>query len=52
MVSTAVQTRHRGAILLTLCFAVLAIILDTTIVNVALPTLVRDLTEHKESSCR
>jgi hypothetical protein len=52
MVSTAVQTRHRGAILLTLCFAVLAINLDTTIVNVALHTLVRDLTEHKESSCR
>jgi EmrB/QacA subfamily drug resistance transporter len=43
MASTAVQKRHRGAILLTLCFAVLAINLDTTIVNVALPTLVRDL---------
>src|SRR5262245_13115535 len=34
---------HPRAILLTLCVAVLAINLDTTIVNVALPTLVRDL---------
>src|SRR5262245_39466218 len=43
MAGPVVQKHHRGAILLTLCFAVLAINLDTTIVNVALPTLVRDL---------
>ena len=35
--------QHRTAILLTLCLAVFTINLDTTIVNVALPTLVRDL---------
>jgi EmrB/QacA subfamily drug resistance transporter len=34
---------RKGLILLTLCLAVFAINLDTTIVNVALPTLVRDL---------
>src|SRR5262249_11940468 len=38
-----VASGHKGVILLTLCLAVLAINLDTTIVNVALPTLVRDL---------
>ncbi len=34
---------RRGIILLTLCFAAFTINLDTTIVNVALPTLVREL---------
>src|SRR5262249_35301500 len=43
MASPALQRRHRIAVLLTLCFGVLALTLDTTIVNVALPTLVRDL---------
>jgi EmrB/QacA subfamily drug resistance transporter len=38
-----VATGRKGLILLTLCLAVFAINLDTTIVNVALPTLVRDL---------
>ena len=38
-----VARRHRRAILLTLCLAAFTINLDTTIVNVALPTLVRDL---------
>jgi EmrB/QacA subfamily drug resistance transporter len=37
------SAKRRTAILLTLCLGVLAINLDTTIVNVALPTLVRDL---------
>jgi EmrB/QacA subfamily drug resistance transporter len=36
-------TSRRGAILATLCLAVFTITLDTTIVNVALPTFVRDL---------
>jgi EmrB/QacA subfamily drug resistance transporter len=35
--------KRRTAILVTLCLAVFTINLDTTIVNVALPTLVRDL---------
>src|SRR5690349_18633689 len=35
--------RRRTAVLLTLCLAAFTINLDTTIVNVALPTLVRDL---------
>src|SRR6266516_5214835 len=34
---------HRRVVLLTLCLAAFAINLDTTIVNVALPTLVREL---------
>src|SRR5262245_21402084 len=34
---------HRRAILLTLCLAAFTINVDTTIVNVALPTFVRDL---------
>jgi EmrB/QacA subfamily drug resistance transporter len=43
MVSPVPQRHRRVAILGTLCLAVLAINLDTTIVNVALPTLVREL---------
>jgi EmrB/QacA subfamily drug resistance transporter len=39
----AVARSHRRAILITLCLAAFTINLDTTIVNVALPTLVRDL---------
>ena len=38
-----VAAGRKGLILVTLCLAVFAINLDTTIVNVALPTLVRDL---------
>src|SRR5437870_12013036 len=34
---------HRRVVLLTLCLAAFTINLDTTIVNVTLPTLVRDL---------
>jgi len=37
------SSRRRTAVLVTLCMAVFTINLDTTIVNVALPTLVRDL---------
>ena len=37
------QPRHRRFVLLTLCLAAFTINLDTTIVNVTLPTLVRDL---------
>ena len=35
--------RHRQAILATLCLSVFLIVVDNTIVNVALPTLVREL---------
>jgi EmrB/QacA subfamily drug resistance transporter len=37
------SSRRRTAVLVTLCVAALLISLDTTIVNVTLPTLVRDL---------
>jgi EmrB/QacA subfamily drug resistance transporter len=37
------QTRHKGVILLALCLAALIINIDVTIVNVALPSLVREL---------
>src|SRR6476619_8554628 len=40
---TALTSRRRMAVLVTLCAAALLISLDTTIVNVTLPTLVRDL---------
>jgi len=36
-------TTHKGAVLATVCAAVLAINLDTTIVNVALPSISREL---------
>src|SRR5213080_5332651 len=39
----ALSPRRRRVVLLTLCLAAFTINLDTTIVNVALPTLVRDL---------
>jgi EmrB/QacA subfamily drug resistance transporter len=41
--SDAASPGRRGIILFTLCFAAFTINLDTTIVNVALPTFVRDL---------
>jgi EmrB/QacA subfamily drug resistance transporter len=41
--NTALPSRRRTAVLVTLCVAALLISLDTTIVNVTLPTLVRDL---------
>jgi hypothetical protein len=41
--------RGKGLILLTLCLAALIINLDTTIVNVALPTLVRQLNATTQS---
>src|SRR5438874_11047928 len=44
--STAAATLspgHRRVVLVTLCLAAFTINLDTTIVNVTLPTLVRDL---------
>ena len=37
------SSKRRTAVLVTLCLAVFTINLDTTIVNVALPTLVREL---------
>src|SRR5882672_8075604 len=37
------SSKQRTAVLISLCLAVFTINLDTTIVNVALPTLVRDL---------
>ena len=37
------SARRRAAILVTLCLSVFLIVVDNTIVNVALPTLVRDL---------
>ena len=37
------SSRRRAAILVTLCLSVFLIVVDNTIVNVALPTLVRDL---------
>jgi EmrB/QacA subfamily drug resistance transporter len=37
------RARHKGAILLALCLAALIINIDVTIVNVALPSLVREL---------
>src|SRR5204863_9842604 len=41
--AVALSPRRRSAVLLTLCLAAFTINLDTTIVNVTLPTLVRDL---------
>src|SRR2546423_8738095 len=41
--AVALSARRRTAVLLTLCLAAFIITLDTTIVNVTLPTLVRDL---------
>src|SRR5687767_7042815 len=40
---TTLSPRRRTAVLVTLCLAAFTINLDTTIVNVTLPTLVRDL---------
>jgi EmrB/QacA subfamily drug resistance transporter len=42
-VAVARSPRHRRIVLVTLCLAAFTISLDTTIVNVTLPTLVRDL---------
>ena len=39
----ATKGRHRGAALAVLCAAVFVINVDTTIVNIALPALVREL---------
>src|SRR6188508_2864256 len=41
--TVALSPRHRRLVLLTLCLAAFTINVDTTIVNVTLPTLVRDL---------
>src|SRR4051794_1168613 len=41
--TAALASRRNTAVLVTLCVAALLISLDTTIVNVTLPTLVRDL---------
>src|SRR3954454_18642955 len=40
---TASASQHRNVVLATLCLAAFTINLDTTIVNVTLPTLVREL---------
>src|SRR3954454_19328741 len=40
---TASASQHRNVVLATLCFAAFMINLDTTIVNVTLPTLVREV---------
>ena len=41
--SEVIMRNHKAAILATVCAAVLAINLDTTIVNVALPSISREL---------
>ena len=41
---------HKAAILATVCAAVLAINLDTTIVNVALPSISREVSASTRSS--
>src|ERR1044071_2809136 len=41
--AVVLSSRRRTAVLVTLCLAAFTINLDTTIVNVTLPTLVRDL---------
>src|SRR5919204_1088920 len=41
--AVALSPRRRNVVLVTLCLAAFTINLDTTIVNVTLPTLVRDL---------
>src|ERR1041385_4021356 len=41
--AASLSPAHRRVVLLTLCLAAFTINLDTTIVNVTLPTLVRDL---------
>src|SRR5690349_23043529 len=43
MAATTTPVRSKSAILLTLCLAALIINIDVTIVNVALPSLVREL---------
>src|SRR5690349_15935557 len=43
MAATTTPVRSKSAILLTLCAAALIINIDVTIVNVALPSLVREL---------
>src|SRR5947209_17771151 len=43
MAATTSTVRSKSAILLTLCLAALIINIDVTIVNVALPSLVREL---------
>ena len=43
MVATTTPVRSKSAILITLCLAALIINIDVTIVNVALPSLVREL---------
>src|SRR5213595_2027749 len=42
-VAVALSPRHRKVVLFTLCLAAFTVTLDTTIVNVTLPTLVREL---------
>src|SRR5436305_566377 len=42
-VAVALSPRHRKIVLFTLCLAAFTVTLDTTIVNVTLPTLVREL---------
>src|SRR5436190_22636103 len=42
-VAVALPSRHRKIVLFTLCLAAFTVSVDTTIVNVTLPTLVRDL---------
>ena len=43
MSQSLTRTAHKGWVLATVCAAVLAINLDTTIVNVALPSISREL---------
>src|SRR5262245_65058695 len=43
LIESPTRTRHKGLILLALCLAALIINIDVTIVNVALPSLVREL---------
>src|SRR5438128_8527294 len=43
VIDSSTRTRHKGVVLVTLCLAALIINIDVTIVNVALPSLVRQL---------
>jgi EmrB/QacA subfamily drug resistance transporter len=43
VIDSGARTRHKGVILVALCLAALIINIDVTIVNVALPSLVREL---------
>ena len=47
----ALTARARWAALVVVCFAQFMVVLDATIVNVALPSIQTDLRPHAPSSC-